>query len=190
MAQRDFPLIELPLQRSPLKVVVPREETASLRFSLKAEIDQFRFEEEEEAPRRLVEVLDSEGELDRSSATHSPELVIARVDTTSEEEEGIVLNPRKGLRDLMAERNKGLSSKEAPKSQVPPILPPFPVLPLTDLGLNAMKDLKKKRTVQDLEEGEVAPQKGTKQQKTTKDPKDKRSSSVDSREEQTLAEVV
>ena len=53
-----------------------------------------------------------------------------------------------------------------------------------------MKDLKKKRPVQDLEEGEVAPQKGTKQHKTTRDPKDKRSSPVDSREEQTLAEVV
>ena len=90
----------------------------------------------------------------------------------------------------MAERNKGSSSKEAPKSQVPPTLPSPPPSPPTDLGLNAMKDLKKKRPVQDLEEGEVAPQKGTKQQKTTKDPKDKRSSSVDSREEQTLAEVV
>ena len=44
--------------------------------------------------------------------------------------------------------------------------------------------------VQDLREGEVAFQKGTKQQKTTRDPKDKRSSSVDSLEEQTLAEVV
>ena len=90
----------------------------------------------------------------------------------------------------MAERNKGSSLKEAPKSQVPPTLPSPPPPPPTDLGLNAMKDLKKKRPVQDLEEGEVAPQKGTKQQKTTKDPKDKRSSSVDSREEQTLAEVV
>ena len=44
--------------------------------------------------------------------------------------------------------------------------------------------------MQDLREGEVAFQKGTKQQKTTRDPKDKRSSSVDSLEEQTLAEVV
>ena len=90
----------------------------------------------------------------------------------------------------MAGRNKGSSSKEATKSQVPPTLPPPPHLPSTDLGLNVMKDLKKKRSVQDLEEGEVAPQKGTKQHKTTRDPKDKRSSFVDSREEQTLTEVV
>ena len=92
--------------------------------------------------------------------------------------------------DLLAKRNKGSSSKEATKSQVPPTLPSPPPLPPTDLGLNVIKDLKNKRPVQDLREGEVAFQKGTKQQKTTRDPKDKRSSSVDSLEEQTLAEVV
>ena len=162
MAQKDLPPIELPFQRSALKVVVLREETTSSRFSLKAEIDQFRFEEEEEAPRRLVEVLDSEGELDRSSATHSPELVIARVDTTSEEEEGIVLNPRKGLRDLMAERNKGFSSKDIPKSQVPLSLPPPPPSPITDLSLIPIPNLKKKRKEQESKEREVVPQKGTK----------------------------
>ena len=89
----------------------------------------------------------------------------------------------------MTERKKGSSLKETPKSQVPPTLPPPPPLPPIDLGLNAMKDLKKKRSVQNLEEGEVASQKGTEQQKTIKDPKDKRSSSVDSRKEQTLAKV-
>ena len=52
-----------------------------------------------------------------------------------------------------------------------------------------MRDLKKKMPLQEIEEEELLPQKGTKQQKTTKDPKDKRSSSVDSREEQNLAEV-
>ena len=52
-----------------------------------------------------------------------------------------------------------------------------------------MKDLKKKRMIQEIEEGELPPQKGTKQQKAARDPKDKRSSSVDSREEQNLAEV-
>jgi len=46
-----------------------------------------------------------------------------------------------------------------------------------------MRDLKKKRPIQEIEEGELPPQKGAKQQKTAKDPKDKRFSSVDSREE-------
>ena len=52
-----------------------------------------------------------------------------------------------------------------------------------------MRDLKKKRPIQEIEKGKLPPQKGTKQQKTAKNPKDKRSSSVDSREEQNLAEV-
>ena len=80
-------------------------------------------------------------------------------------------------------RNTGLTSKEAPKSKLPPTLPPPPPLSPTDLELHANPNLKKKRPVQKLEEGEVPPQKGTKQQKTTKDPKEKRASSADSREE-------
>ena len=43
--------------------------------------------------------------------------------------------------------------------------------------------------MQELEEGELAPQKCIKQQKVARDPSNKRSTSVDSREEQTLAEV-
>ena len=72
----------------------------------------------------------------------------------------------------MAARNKGSTSKEAPKSQVPPNLPLPPPPPPTDLGLYAISNLKKKRPVQELEEGEVVPQKGAKQQKTAKDPKE------------------
>ena len=75
-----------------------------------------------------------------------PRLVVARIDS-SEEEEDMTLNQMRSLRDLLDDRNKGLSSKEATKSQVPPTLPPPPSLPLTDLGLNVMKDLKKKRPV-------------------------------------------
>ena len=84
--------------------------------------------------------------------------MIARPDNTSEEEEDeMVLNRgNKGLRELMAARNKVPTSKEAPKSQVPPILPPPPPLPLTNLRLHAIPNLKKKRPVQELEEGEMA----------------------------------
>ena len=63
-----------------------------------------------------MKVLDLEGELDRSSAAHSPRLVIARVNTSFKEEEEMALNLRKGLRDLMAKRNKGFTSKDIPKS--------------------------------------------------------------------------
>ena len=66
----------------------------------------------------------------------------------------------KGLRKLVAARNKGPTSKEVLKSQVPPALPP---LPPTDLRPHAIPNLKKKRPMQEIEEREVAPQKGAKQ---------------------------
>ena len=181
--------MELPLQHSPREVATLREESTSSCLSLEAKINRFRFEEEGEVLNRPVELLDSEAKLDRFSTANFPRLVIARIDTSFEEEEEMALNQRRSLRDLMARRNKESTSKEAPKSQVPPSLPSPPPLSLIDLGLHAMKDLKKKRPVQELEEGEVAPQKGTKQQKVAKDPRDKRSTSVDSREEQIGAEV-
>ena len=86
---------------------------------------------------------------------------------------------RPGLRGLLA-KNKGGSSKEAPKTQPPKIpIPPPP----TDLDLQAMPNLKKRRPYQGLEEGEIVPRKENKQQKTDRDPRDKRGSSIDSREE-------
>ena len=81
----------------------------------------------------------------------------------------------KSLRELMASRGKGSTLKEATKSQIPSnLLPPPPQIP-TDLGLKLILDLKKKRPIKVLEEGEVVPQKGTKQQKVAKDARDKRS---------------
>ena len=155
------------------------------------EIDKFYFEEEETPGAQIVHISNTEEETDRHSGVHASILVIARPDSTSEEEENeMALNRgKKSLRDLMAARNKGLTSQEAPKSQVPPTLSPPSPLPPTDLGLHVIPNLKKKRLVQEFEEGEVAPQKGTKQQKTAKDPKDKRSTSMDNWEEQNLAKV-
>ena len=117
--------------------------------------------------------------------------MIACPDSTSEkEEDGMALNRGNNcLRELMATRNKGSTSKEVPKSQVPPTLPLPSPPPPTDLKLHTILNLKKNRPVQELEEREVAPQKGTKQQKTTKDLKVKRTTSMDSRDEQTGAEV-
>ena len=65
---------------------------------------------------------------------------------------------RLGLRGLLA-NNKGGSSKEAPKTQPPEILirPPS-----TNLGLQAMPNLKKRRPDQGLKEGEIVPQKENK----------------------------
>jgi len=59
----------------------------------------------------------------------------------------------------MANRNKGQSSKDAPKVQVPTSLspppPPPPPPPPTDPGLQANPNLRRKSPIDDLEEGEV-----------------------------------
>ena len=85
------------------------------------------------------------------------------------------------LKGLLASRNKGRSSKEAPKMQPPVVLPPPP--PPIDLGLQAMPNLKKMRPDHELEDGEMASWKDNKQQKIANDPRDKRGTSVDSKDE-------
>ena len=58
-------------------MAVPREEIDSTHSSLEAEIDQFRFNEEDEVPIRPVELSDSDADLDRFSTTHSLRLIVA-----------------------------------------------------------------------------------------------------------------
>ena len=77
--------------------------------------------------------------------------------SSKDEEEEMALNQRKGLRDFMARRNKGSSSKQVPKSQVADNLPSLLLPPTTSLDLISLPSLKKKRKEQELEEGEVAP---------------------------------
>ena len=109
-------------------------------------------------------------------------LIVAQIDSSQEvEEEGMDLKPRSGLRGLMSNRNKGQSSKDTPKEQVPTSLPPPPPPP-TDPALQPIPNLRRKGPVDELEEGEVGPQKA-KQQKKGKEPKDKRTKSIDSRDE-------
>ena len=105
-----------------------------------------------------MELSNSEAEFDRFSAAHSSRLIVAWGDTSFEEEEEMALNSRRGLKDLVARRNKGSSSKEAPKTQLPPN-PPLPPLP-SPLGLLPDPNLqKKKRKEKDIEGGggEIAP---------------------------------
>ena len=86
LAQRDLPPVKLPPPHSPREVAAPREEIASSYFSLKGEIDQFHFEEEEGVPERPVELLDFEVDLDKLSTAHSPRFVVSWIETSSEEE--------------------------------------------------------------------------------------------------------
>ena len=64
-------------------------------------------------PTRPVGLSDSDADLDQFSAAHSPRLIVAR--TSQEvEEEGMGLKQRFGLKGLMANRNKGQTSKDVP----------------------------------------------------------------------------
>ena len=133
LARKDLPPVVLPPQQVlPEVAAAPRVEIASSRLSLEEEINKFHFEEEETQEAQIVHISKAEDEPDRHSGVHTPILVIARLDNTSKEEEDeMALNRgNKNLRDLMAARNKGSTSQEVPKSQVPPTLPPPPPLPL------------------------------------------------------------
>ena len=69
-----------------------------------------------------MQLLDSETESDRLSAAYSLKLIVTQVTNSSEEEkEGMDLKQRTGLNDLLANRNKGSTSKEASKTKFPPI---------------------------------------------------------------------
>ena len=128
-----------------------------------------------------VDISNSKTKSVNRSSVHPKQLIITQVDSDfEEEEEQMDQKNQPGLKSLLASRNKGGSSKEAPKTQ-PPVIPPPP--PPTDLDLLVMPNLKKRRPDQEVEEGVLVPRKENKQQKMTKDPRDKRGNSVDSRGE-------
>ena len=119
LARKDLPPMVLPLQQVlPEVTATPREEVASSRLSLEEEIDNFHFEEGEIQKTPLVNISDAEGEADRHSDVYLPTLVVAHLDSTSEEKEDeMALNRgNSSLRDLMVARNKGTTSQEVPKS--------------------------------------------------------------------------
>ena len=132
------------MQQVPLvaSVATAEEEIASSRLSLEEEINQFRFVEDAGPSEKPVDISDSETVSVDISSIHPRQLVITQIDSESEEEEDQMdQKKRPGLRGLLA-KNKGGSSKEAPKTQPPKIpIPPPP----TDLDLQAMPNLKKRR---------------------------------------------
>ena len=161
---------------------IPTKGVASSRLSLEVEIDKFHFEEEQNLRAPLICISDTEGESNRSSSVHNPYFILACPDGLDKEEVSMALNNgNKSLKDLMAARGKESTSKTTPTSQVAPP-PPSPQIPL-DLGLKANPDLKKKRLVDTLDEGEVGLRKGTKQQKMVLEARSRRSQSVESQKE-------
>ena len=115
-------------------------------YHLRRRFASSRLSFEETHGAQIVHISNAEDDPDRYLSVHAPILVIAHPDGTSEEEvdEMALSRGNKSLRDLIAARNKGSTSQEVPKSQIPPI---FPLLPLIDLGLHAIPNLKKKRPV-------------------------------------------
>ena len=116
--QQIPPPLIIPLQQVPLEAsVVAEEEIASSRLSLEEEIDQFCFVENEGPFEKPVDISDSETEFTNLSSVHPKQLVITRIDSEFEEEEKEMDQKKSpGLKGLLASRNKGGSSKEAPKT--------------------------------------------------------------------------
>ena len=147
MARDDLPPVRLPIHQIPPLLVLPlqqvlleatvvaEEEITSFRLSLEEEIDRFRFMEDDGVSKKPVDISDFKTESAKLSSIHPKQLVIAQIDSESkEEEEAMDLKKRPGLKGLLASRNKGGNSKEAPKMQPHVVLPPPPP-PLTDLSL-------------------------------------------------------
>jgi len=105
LAQDNLLPVVLPLQWIlPKAAVAPEEEIASSRLSLEEEIEKFHFKEEENSGVPIVTISDTEGETNRHSGVHALILVIARPDSSSEEEEDKITLKKgnKSLRGLMA----------------------------------------------------------------------------------------
>ena len=127
LASRNLPPVQLPAQRALPAVVIPAEEAGSSHSSLEDQIDQFHFTEEGKVSAKIVELSDSDSNLDHALAAPDLGLVTAQVGTSQElEGEGMNLRQRSGLRGLLANRNKGQSSKDAPKEQPTSKAPPPP----------------------------------------------------------------
>ena len=128
MAQEDLPPVRLPVQQIPPQLVVPlqqvpleafvvaEKEIASSRLSLEEEIDQFRFVKDVGPSEKPVDIFDSEIDSVDISSIHPKQLIITQIDSESEEEEDQMdQKKRPGLRGLLA-KNRGGSSKKAPKT--------------------------------------------------------------------------
>ena len=129
MARRDLPPVTLsilqnlppaaqpPPQDHPGAAASVEEEIESSCLSLEDEIDEFYFDEDNpKAP--LIELSDTEGEPDRNSAICISPLVIACPnDSSNEEVDNMASNKgNKSLRELMAARGKGSTSKAPTES--------------------------------------------------------------------------
>ena len=87
LALRDPSPVVLPLQQVPQEVAALREETDSTYLSLEAKINQFCLDEGGEVLEKPIKLFDSKADFDRFSMANPPRLVVAWIDSSSEEEE-------------------------------------------------------------------------------------------------------
>ena len=180
---QGIPFAAQPLQQVPLGEAIIGEGTASS-SSLEQEIDIFKFEEEE-----TILIYEAEEGADKHSYVQTSAQLITFISDTSDKEEEMAPKTGSSLKELMKSRNKAPSPKDKNKSKPsanPP--PPPPQIP-ADLGLKSNPDLRKKRPMDIVKEGELGPSKGNKQAKQTQDHRSRRSNSVDNREEALVAQV-
>ena len=91
-----------------------------------------------------MEILDSETEFDRLSTAYQPGQNVALVETSSEEAEIMDLKKRPSLRGLIANKGKGATPLEAPKTQTSADLPlPLLFLLLTKVHTSILTRRKK-----------------------------------------------
>ena len=93
------------------------------------------------------------------------------------------------LKELMKNRNKVPSPQDKNKSRQPANPPPPPPQIPADLGLKPNLDLRRKRPLDVVEEGELGPSKGHKQVRQNQDCRGRRSNSVDNQEETPVAQA-
>ena len=142
------------------------EEGIASSSSLEEEIDKFQFEEEETQGVEAIIISEAEEETDEYSCVQTPAPIVTYVEDSSDNEaEEMAPKSGKSLRELMKGRNMAPTPQEANKSK-PPMNPPPPPLQLpADLGLKPNPELRRKRQHEALEEGEIGPPKGNKQQR-------------------------
>ena len=191
LAREGTVLVKLPSYCSPREAAVPREEIASSYLSLEAEIDQFLPEEErEEQGEPVIQVSDSEDELDKSSGVCTSgfivECIARRLEEEEEEEEEMPLERKRGLRALLAGRAERLATKDTLRSQLPPPFPPHPSAnPFAPTNLK-----KRKKDKEVAEEGELVSYNEEFPPKFSKTAKGKgRASSAESKEDRHMVEV-
>ena len=123
------------------------------------EIDKFQFEKE------AIVISEAEEEADEYSYVQTPVQIVTYISDSSDEEEEMAPKTDPSLRELMKSKNKAPSPQDKNKSKPlvnPPLPPPPPPQLSTDLRLKPNPDLRRKRHIEALEEGEMTPSKASK----------------------------